>query len=446
MDSRAASNQRFSDSILRAGVFLACLVLLAWQQRNRFVNAHLWAEDGRVFLMGFWEQGWAAIFSPYAGYLHVVPRVIVSSATSLSVDFLPHTILLTTMTLYAMSASKLVTTSYQHLISSRVSRVAACLALCFLPGLWEIVGNVANVHSVLYFGAAILCLKDPKEGFGPGELLFLLAAGLSAGEMVVLIPVFILRAVFLLKGSQVNWREAAKTKEFATTAFACCLLIGLSTVTFAIWLGASDSPPARWTLLQFIEPTIRSVSNRIFLYPWLNDHSIVAINSSKLAFVIATLAGTALAVFSFRKLNTASAALALLTGLCLFGGIALIWIARPDAAGAGFTMPSVGGFNHRYAFPGTLLGVLLAAILISKISQPRLNFVLSATLLIAAWHGAAGRGPINDFGDQRNWATDALAIKQTLNECREPIQVSINPTGWSIEVNPRKFVNSTCSE
>ena len=56
---------------------VGAFVLLALRDPDALANAQVWAEDGLVFLgenlrLGFWHT----LFRQYAGYLHVIPRLI----------------------------------------------------------------------------------------------------------------------------------------------------------------------------------------------------------------------------------------------------------------------------------------------------------------------------------------------------------------------------------
>ena len=55
-------------------VFAIVLVVLIFRRFDGFVNPQLWAEDGTVFLQQYTDIGAKSIITPYAGYLHTIPR------------------------------------------------------------------------------------------------------------------------------------------------------------------------------------------------------------------------------------------------------------------------------------------------------------------------------------------------------------------------------------
>jgi len=67
-------------------VFAIVLVVLIFRRFDGFVNPQLWAEDGTVFLQQYTDIGAKSIITPYAGYLHTIPRLIVYFFGSLSVN------------------------------------------------------------------------------------------------------------------------------------------------------------------------------------------------------------------------------------------------------------------------------------------------------------------------------------------------------------------------
>jgi len=61
--------------------FLACasaclaIFIIAVRRIDQILNPQLWAEDGVIFLQEQLSLGFSAIFTPYAGYLHLLPRL-----------------------------------------------------------------------------------------------------------------------------------------------------------------------------------------------------------------------------------------------------------------------------------------------------------------------------------------------------------------------------------
>src|SRR5260370_42508366 len=58
-------------------VFVLCgMVLVASRTPHSWLHQGFYAEDGVIFFREQVEFGWRAIFRPYSGYLHLMPRLI----------------------------------------------------------------------------------------------------------------------------------------------------------------------------------------------------------------------------------------------------------------------------------------------------------------------------------------------------------------------------------
>jgi hypothetical protein len=65
-----------------------CAAILALRRPDAFAHPQFWAEDGYFFERNY-TLGLKAIFLPYAGYLHLVPRLIAVFASLLDPLWIP---------------------------------------------------------------------------------------------------------------------------------------------------------------------------------------------------------------------------------------------------------------------------------------------------------------------------------------------------------------------
>ena len=63
--------------------------MVACKAPDAFLHPQFWAEDGAVFFAQQHAHSWPLLFVPYAGYLHVIPRLVAWSATALPVVAAP---------------------------------------------------------------------------------------------------------------------------------------------------------------------------------------------------------------------------------------------------------------------------------------------------------------------------------------------------------------------
>src|SRR5665647_648206 len=81
---RTARRRWSSDGLLAVTIVLAA-TLIAWLRLDPVTHQTMWAEDGSVFLTQASHAGrFETVLLPYAGYLHVVPRLIAEVTTMLS--------------------------------------------------------------------------------------------------------------------------------------------------------------------------------------------------------------------------------------------------------------------------------------------------------------------------------------------------------------------------
>lgn len=69
-------------------VFLLVFIILLLRRPDAFTNPQLWAEDGKIFLQQNEQYGIKALTMPYAGYLHLVPRLVAFLFGALSINYL----------------------------------------------------------------------------------------------------------------------------------------------------------------------------------------------------------------------------------------------------------------------------------------------------------------------------------------------------------------------
>jgi len=184
-----------------------CLLLLILRSHERFIFPHLWAEDGSLFLSEAIQYGWKSLFLPYAGYYHTLPRVISYLIHFFPVFLFPQIIFSICLLIYAIIISVFVTEDFSSLLKNKIHRFILCLTFCFVPGLHEVLGNLANLHWILFLYLSLLVLKNNKTNLSLYECFFILLAIFSTGEPVILLPVLFIQLVYFYKfESQVSKR------------------------------------------------------------------------------------------------------------------------------------------------------------------------------------------------------------------------------------------------
>ncbi|HVY97539.1 MAG TPA: hypothetical protein VHA54_11325 [Solirubrobacterales bacterium] len=169
------------------------LLRLGWS-----VSLHtVWAEDGPIFLQRALTDGfWHAVFTPYAGYLVVVPRLIAELATLVPLRDAPTAIAIVAALLAALSGL-VVWVASADLVRSPYLRfgLAAALAFSAVAG-QETLDSAAYVGWFMLAAAFWLLFWRPRTVAGAAAGgLFLLATGLSTPGVWFFAPAAVLRGI-----------------------------------------------------------------------------------------------------------------------------------------------------------------------------------------------------------------------------------------------------------
>ena len=180
---------------------------LAWVRMPTFVAGQLYAEDGKYFVGQFLGRGWSVLWTPYAGYQHLIPRV----ATALVADLLPAAWWAVAVNALACLAvggvAGLVFLFSRDIVTFWPSRLALGFIAVLTPvaGL-EAIGNLANLHWFLLYLTPWLLLATPRSTIGASAMA--VVAALCTGtepQCAIFLPLVIWRIV----QSRRTWPVAA---------------------------------------------------------------------------------------------------------------------------------------------------------------------------------------------------------------------------------------------
>lgn len=174
-------------------VLAACLLLLRGIPRLR--HAALFAEDGQIFLAQAHNSGLAALLKPYAGYLELISRIIAALLDPFPVTAAPVLYAVAALLVHAAMLTPALSARLDWIIPGQMLRAVLFTLLCLMPPLWEVLGNISNLIWVGGITLLLLMLSDdPRSGAGRvGELVALVALGLSGLMIVFLAPGFVWR-------------------------------------------------------------------------------------------------------------------------------------------------------------------------------------------------------------------------------------------------------------
>lgn len=211
------------------GVATFIFALLAFISRrpDLWIAPQFWGEDGAIFFHAAATDGWKSWWSPYAGYLHFIPRTIACLTIEIPWEFLP--------LIYVWAAGFIaagITTRVAFSALPLLPRFLGAVAIFAVPHIGEVFLNVTNVNWILAFLLVVNCLEPAplrrvEAGRRAGEVL---VAGLS-GPLVLLLAPLALVFTFRTRGKPLsNVIVGAWVVAFITQA--AVLLLSTRTSTF----------------------------------------------------------------------------------------------------------------------------------------------------------------------------------------------------------------------
>lgn len=134
-------------------LFVLVLFVLAYKSNDALVNPQFWAEDAVVFFKDQFRKAFPQLFTPYAGYLHAVPRLVAWIAGWFPLSKAP-----LVYNAFALVLSALAITLTCGQLRRQIPVYVVALSFLLVPTNGEIFGNITNVQWFLQFALVALCL------------------------------------------------------------------------------------------------------------------------------------------------------------------------------------------------------------------------------------------------------------------------------------------------
>lgn len=392
------------------GLFALCLAALVVKSPDALYQPQFWAEDGAVFFQQQQAHALPQLFIPYAGYLHLLPRLVAWLAAWAPLAWAPAIYCLAAFAINAAGAGY-----FLHRLAPWRLAWIGFAAIFLTPTSGEIFGNLTSSQwfAQLFLLAACF-IPVSREGRGAALMPLMVLAVALTGPFALLLAV--------IHGALV---AAASIWPRFAPAMSSLARGGGRYRLAALWLGACvqatylavDHGPASAYSLSLLVAALGS---------WSQVHLVgVALLPAEL-FLAGLLALTAASAGAARE-RGAGLFLAVLMALALVEIAAVSGRANISVLGQGM------GYGDRYFFLFKLAFWLLAFDLARRLRVgPRGHFgVVVAGLLaaLAAAHpGRFQRQPLED----KQWRRAIAPV-----EAGQTVVVDINPTPWTITVRPR---------
>jgi hypothetical protein len=212
-----------------AAAAAGAVVLLWWGAGAMRPAGRLWAEDGSIFLSAAHAKSFGgAFFTPYAGYLHSVPRLIAGLSTLFPLQDAARLFAIASVAT-RVGVALFVFRASSGVLRSVTVRAGLAATVVLLPvGGLETLDNIANLHWFLAVAAFFALLWRPTRWWecALAALVVLLAMTSDPG-VGLFAPLALLRLLALRR-----WRDHLVTAAFAAGAAAQLITV----------LGASRGP------------------------------------------------------------------------------------------------------------------------------------------------------------------------------------------------------------
>jgi hypothetical protein len=154
----------------------------------------IWAEDATNFLSDSLDKHvWTAVFTPFNGYYHLLPRLLTGAAKEFGVAWMPAVMSVEAALVISLLALTVYLAGGSHL-SGVVPRLLVCLPLVAGPIYGSVPNNVATLQFSLIYGGFWMLLWTPARWVARlVAVAVLFATAASTILAVVLVPLALLR-------------------------------------------------------------------------------------------------------------------------------------------------------------------------------------------------------------------------------------------------------------
>jgi hypothetical protein len=171
-------------------------MVLFYREPDGFLNPQFWAEDGVIFFIQDLTFGFAAIWKPYAGYLHFIPRIITYLSGFFPLSWLP--------VLYNFSFVTIILFVISYLFSPRIYlpfKPLLAISIVLIPYNGEIMMSITNLQWFLAIFLILFVIQEkPQTNY---QLLldtvFIITIGLTGPFIILFWPLFIVRILYFCR-------------------------------------------------------------------------------------------------------------------------------------------------------------------------------------------------------------------------------------------------------
>lgn len=404
-----------------AAVYSGVFLLLFARRPDALLNAQFWAEDGPVFFHAALVDGLRSFFEGYAGYIHVVPRLVALIALIFPFNLQPLVYNLASLLIAAGVLTLFAAPAYRYLVHSDIARIAIVLAAAIAPFGGEVIGDITNIQWFLTIGALLLVLYRPTVASASGSVLRALLAACCAFSA----PLTILWLPMALRVL-----SAPRHRERTT---ALIVIVG-SVFEVGLSVVSAQSAHQPFSLHVLATALAATLIFRVVVPTILGQ--VVAVNLTALPAVALAFTGCVAVGIALLPRTKAARFRAIAIALWIVASLLVALIGRNFVAMFGSVRHFTVFGGERYFFVGSLLLVyLIGSGIASRIRT--FNGIALATSAVFAL-AAFGNFSIPRFSDDR-WNLEATQLAnwaraRANRQATRALVIPINPAGWSIQL------------
>lgn len=323
-----------------AAFLISCAAIVS-RRPDAVFHAQFYAEDGVNWFADAYNRGWLrALFIPYQGYLHLVPRLASALAQLVPFLYAPLVQNLIAIAIQALPVCLLLSPRSQGWGSLRFRFLLAFLYL-FLPNTAEMMGSVTESQWILTLCALLLLVGLPprsKPGWAAGITLIILCS-FTGPFCLFLLPM----AVFLL------WRGRWEDRWLRTAT----LLLLLGSIVQGFCLLAHHSVRHQIPLGTSLKLFARILGGQIYLGTLLGGNQLSAILSVR-ALTVVSIIGTLIILACLRWIKRREMRLLIILSALLFAAALCNPVLYAPPSFTGWYVLSVTQLLKHYWFFPTL--------------------------------------------------------------------------------------------
>jgi hypothetical protein len=407
-DASMPSESRFQLSF--SVLWLVLIAAFFVKSPDAYISPQFWAEDGGVFFEQQLEFGWSSFFTPYAGYLHAIPRLIAGLASLFPGEFAP--------TFYNYSSLLLNAAFMAYFARSSddtATRVAVIVGVLLMPTNGEAFGTITNTQwwSQFFLVAVVAERFTPAANWGriAGRFFSVLLVALTGPFSVIVAAtlftvLLIQRVMHSAAPAWSHWPEVSDIDwRLRVTPLLLAALIQAAVLASSPSIGGG-----------------LSLNDAITVIGYLQGHMLGTMVIDSTIFVALFLA-----VVTFTTLLGGSGSRP--SVLMILGGIS---VAQMIAASAKIDLITAGIEQGDRYFVAAKIFLLCSLVRVADLLRlaPSGRSVLALAVgasIAAASPEYFSRKSLHDF----NWSSGAQLL-----DAEGGVTIAINPAPWTVVVGP----------